>query len=150
MKSLEECSQHSDSLQTGQSRVGILVWGETCGTHRDRPRGPPSLLYNGQQFYLPGVKQPGHGTNHQPPSSTILSTIFSVILTSVTKSIIQQNKMTKRTTTTTTTTTTNTSPTGSESPSCKSHSILHRSVHSTKRFKLSTVLQGLLHISTQK
>jgi hypothetical protein len=70
---------------------------------------------------------------------------FSITLTSVTHSINQQNKMTTRTMTTTTTTTTTittttTSPPGSESPSCKSHSILHRSVHSTKQFKFSTVL----------
>jgi hypothetical protein len=31
--------------------------------------GPPSLLYNGYQVCVPGVKWPGHGINHPPLSS---------------------------------------------------------------------------------
>jgi hypothetical protein len=137
MKCLEQCSWHTDSIQTWRPRVWTpLVGGESSCTHRDRPQGPPSLLYNGYQFSLPGVKQPRHGTDHQTPSSTILSNFFSNILTSVTISIIRQHKMTM-----TTNKQTNTSYPGSESLSCKSHLILHQSVHSTKQFKLPTVWQ---------
>ena len=32
------------------------------------PRGPPSLLYSGTGSF-PGVKRPGHGVDHPPPSS---------------------------------------------------------------------------------
>ena len=35
----------------------------------DRPWGQPSLLYNGHRVSLPGVKRPGRGVNHPPPSS---------------------------------------------------------------------------------
>ena len=35
-------------------------------THPDWHSGPPSLLYNGS---FPGVKGPGRGVDHQPPSS---------------------------------------------------------------------------------
>ena len=34
-----------------------------------RPWGPPSLLYNGYRLSFPGVKRPGRGVNHPPPSS---------------------------------------------------------------------------------
>jgi len=30
--------------------------------------GPPILLYNGYHVY-PGLKRPGHGVDHPPPSS---------------------------------------------------------------------------------
>jgi hypothetical protein len=36
----------------------------------DRPWGPPSLLYNGYQVSFQGVKRPGQGVNHPPPSNT--------------------------------------------------------------------------------
>jgi len=32
--------------------------------------GPPSLLQNGYRGSFPGVKRPGRGVNHLPPSST--------------------------------------------------------------------------------
>ena len=44
-------------------------WGEIFCTHPDQPCGPPSLLYNGYGVSFPGVMQPGHGTNHLPPST---------------------------------------------------------------------------------
>jgi hypothetical protein len=33
------------------------------------PWGPPSLLHNGYRVSFPGVKRPGRGVNHPPPSS---------------------------------------------------------------------------------
>ena len=38
-------------------------------TRPDQSWGPPSLLYNGYRVYFPGVKRPGRGVNHSPPSS---------------------------------------------------------------------------------
>ena len=35
----------------------------------DQPWGPPSLLYNGYRLSFPGVKRPGRGVDHLPPSS---------------------------------------------------------------------------------
>ena len=43
--------------------------GEIFGIRPDRPRGPPSLLYNGYRVSLPGVKRPGCGVDHPSPSS---------------------------------------------------------------------------------
>ena len=43
--------------------------GETSRTLPDRPWGPPSLLYNGYWVSLPGVKRPGRGVDHPPPSN---------------------------------------------------------------------------------
>ena len=42
--------------------------GEIFRTRPDRPWGPPSLLYNGYRLSFPGVKRPGRGINHPPPS----------------------------------------------------------------------------------
>ena len=41
---------------------------ETFSTRPYQPWGPPSLLYNGHQISFPGVKRPGHGIDHPPPS----------------------------------------------------------------------------------
>ena len=38
-------------------------------TRPDRPWSPPSLLYNVYRVSFPGVKRPGRGVNHPPPSS---------------------------------------------------------------------------------
>ena len=43
--------------------------GEIFPTHPDGPWGPPSLLYNGYWVSFPGIKRPGRGVNHPPPSS---------------------------------------------------------------------------------
>ena len=43
--------------------------GEISGTHPDWPWGPRNLLYDGYRLPFPGVKQPGRGINHPPPSS---------------------------------------------------------------------------------
>ena len=44
-------------------------WGEIFRTRPDWPWGPHSLLYNGYRVSFPGVKRPGRGVNHPPPSS---------------------------------------------------------------------------------
>jgi hypothetical protein len=38
-------------------------------TRPDRPWGPTNLLYYGYRVSFPGVKRPGRGINHPPPSS---------------------------------------------------------------------------------
>jgi len=43
--------------------------GEIFRTRPDRPRVPPSLLYNGYRVSFSGVKRPGRGVDHPPPSS---------------------------------------------------------------------------------
>ena len=50
-------------------------WGEIFRTRPDRPRGPPSLLYNGYRVTLSGVKRPGSGVDHPPPSSAEVKTV---------------------------------------------------------------------------
>jgi len=49
--------------------VSRTWWGKIFHTHPDWPQGPPSLLYSGYWVYFTGVKQPGHGFDHPPPSS---------------------------------------------------------------------------------
>ena len=44
--------------------------GEIFRTRPDRSCGPLSLLYSGCRVSFPGVKRPGRGANHPPPSST--------------------------------------------------------------------------------
>ena len=52
-----------------------MVWGPNpCGgkifhTCPDQPWSPPSPLYNKHQVSFPGIRQPGCGTDHPPPSS---------------------------------------------------------------------------------
>jgi hypothetical protein len=43
--------------------------GEIFRTRSNRSWGPPSLLYNEYRVSFPGVKRPGLGVNHPPPSS---------------------------------------------------------------------------------
>jgi hypothetical protein len=43
--------------------------GETFRTRPFRPWDPPSLLHNGYRVSYPGIKRPGHGVDHPPPSS---------------------------------------------------------------------------------
>jgi hypothetical protein len=49
---------------------GIESWcgGEIFLTRTDRPRGPPSLLYNGYRVFS-WVKRPGRVVNHASSSS---------------------------------------------------------------------------------
>jgi hypothetical protein len=44
-------------------------WRRIFRTRLDRPWSPPSLLYSGNRVSFLGVKQPGRGVNHPPPSS---------------------------------------------------------------------------------
>jgi hypothetical protein len=57
---------YSASLWAGRSRDVIPVGGEIFRTRPDRSWGPPSLLYGS----FPGLKRPGRGVDHLPPSST--------------------------------------------------------------------------------
>jgi hypothetical protein len=43
--------------------------GKIFRSRPERPWGPPSLLYNGYRVSFPGVKRPGRGVDHSPPSS---------------------------------------------------------------------------------
>jgi hypothetical protein len=38
-------------------------------TFPDLPKGLRSLLYNEHRVPVPGIKRPGHGVDHPPPSS---------------------------------------------------------------------------------
>jgi hypothetical protein len=68
-------------LQRGRdSSVGIATryglggpgierrWGRDFLSRPEWPWGPPSLLYNVYRVFL-GVKRPGRGCDHPPPSS---------------------------------------------------------------------------------
>jgi hypothetical protein len=45
-------------------------WGAGFSAPRqDRSWGPPSLLYDAYRLSFPGIKRPGRGFNHPPPSS---------------------------------------------------------------------------------
>ena len=48
-----------------ESRCG----GEIFRNRPDRPWGPLNLLYNGYRVSFPGLKRPGRGVDHPPPSS---------------------------------------------------------------------------------
>ena len=55
----------------GLEGMGIAFWWrEVLHIHMDRTWDPPSLLYNGYWVSFLGIKQPGRGINHLPPSST--------------------------------------------------------------------------------
>jgi hypothetical protein len=43
--------------------------GEIFHTRPDRPLVPLILLYSGYRISFPGVKRPGRGVDHPPPSS---------------------------------------------------------------------------------
>jgi len=45
--------------------------GEIFRTCPDRPRGQPSLLYNGYQVFPGGKEWPGHEVDPSPPSSAV-------------------------------------------------------------------------------
>ena len=53
----------------GPSGDLVPVGGEIFRTRRARPWAPPSLLYNAYRVPSPGVKRPGRGFDHLPPSS---------------------------------------------------------------------------------
>ena len=55
-------------LRTGQSGDRIPVGGEIFCTSTERYRGPPGLIWMGTGSF-PGIKLPGRGVDHPPPSS---------------------------------------------------------------------------------
>jgi hypothetical protein len=60
----------SVSIVTGYRLDGPgIESSEILRTRPDRPWGPPSLLYIGYRVFL-GIKRPGRGADHPPPSST--------------------------------------------------------------------------------
>ena len=64
-------AQSVQRLATGCTVRGSNPGGtEIFHTRPDRPWNPPSLLHNGYRVYLPGVKWPGRGVDHQPSANT--------------------------------------------------------------------------------
>jgi hypothetical protein len=59
----------TDELWSTRKHEKNLGGGEIFRTRPHRPWEPPSLLYNGYRVSFPGVKRPGRGANHPPPSS---------------------------------------------------------------------------------
>ena len=51
--------------------------GEIFRTSPDRPRGPPSLLYDGYRAFFPEVKRPGRGVDHPPHPAPRLKEEYS-------------------------------------------------------------------------
>ena len=47
-------------------------WGEIFRTCPDRPRGPPSLLYNGYRVFPGGKERPRREADPSPPSSAVV------------------------------------------------------------------------------
>jgi hypothetical protein len=59
-------------LATGWTVRGLNPGGgEIFRTCPDRPRGPPSLLYNGYQVFPGGKEWPGRDADPSPPLSTV-------------------------------------------------------------------------------
>ena len=60
-------------IANGYGLDGPGIESRGCEVFRARqhlPRGPPSLLYNGYWVSFLGVKRPGCGADHTPPSSS--------------------------------------------------------------------------------
>ena len=63
-------AQSVQPLATGWTvRESSPGGGEIFPTHPGGRWDPPSVLYNGYRVSFPGIKRPGHGVNHPPPSS---------------------------------------------------------------------------------
>jgi hypothetical protein len=62
-------SRYSYSLRARRSGDRIPVGARFARTRVDRPWGPPSPSNNGYRVSFLGIKQPGRGVNHPPPSS---------------------------------------------------------------------------------
>ena len=63
-------TQSAQRLATGCTvRESNPDGGENFPIRPDRPWGPPSLLYNECRVFPGGVKRPGRGVDHPPPSS---------------------------------------------------------------------------------
>jgi hypothetical protein len=72
---------YSDLLRAGRSGDRIPVGSRFFRIRPDRPWGPPILLYMGTGT-LPGVKRPGRGVHHPPPSSAKVKEIVELYLSS--------------------------------------------------------------------
>jgi hypothetical protein len=59
-------------LQAGQPGDRIPVGGEIFRTCRDRPWGPPSLLYNGYRVFPGGKERPVRAADPSPPSNAVV------------------------------------------------------------------------------
>jgi len=70
-----DSSRYSDSLWAGWYRDQILVGARFFYTHPDWPWGPPRPLYNRYHVTFQGVKRPGHGVDHPPPSGVEVKNI---------------------------------------------------------------------------
>ena len=55
-----------DGIATHYGLDGPGIESRIFRTHPDRPRGPPSLLYNGYRVSFPGIKRPGRGVDYPP------------------------------------------------------------------------------------
>jgi hypothetical protein len=62
-------SRYSDLLRAGRSGDRIPLGMRFSAPVQTGPGGPPSLLYNGYRVSFPGVKRPGRGVDHPPPSN---------------------------------------------------------------------------------
>ena len=60
--------------------------GDIFRTPPDRTWGAPSIVYNRYRVYLPGVKRPGRGVNHPPPSNAEIKERVELYLYSLSKS----------------------------------------------------------------
>jgi hypothetical protein len=63
-----ERSRYSDSLTTGLSGDRIPVWGQIFRNRPDRPGAHPASCTIGTGSFA-GIKRPGRGVDHPPPSS---------------------------------------------------------------------------------
>jgi hypothetical protein len=65
-----QCSQYSNLLQVGRSRDSSLLGVRLSSSIQTGPGVHPASCKVGNQVSLPGVEQPGSGTDHPPPTST--------------------------------------------------------------------------------
>jgi hypothetical protein len=70
-------SLYSDFLQVGESGVVTPMGAGFFRPHQYRPRGPPSLFYNGYRVFIPGVKRPGRGRGDPSPSRAGIENKYS-------------------------------------------------------------------------
>ena len=66
---LEAYGTKGDLIRAGRSGDRIPVVARFSRPRPYRPWGPFILLYNDYLVSFPGVKRPGRGSNHPPPSS---------------------------------------------------------------------------------
>ena len=66
-------TQSAQRLGTGWTiRESNPGGGEIFRTCPDRPRGPPSSLYNGYRLFPGGKERPGRDADLSPPSSAVV------------------------------------------------------------------------------